>query len=159
MALSTSTLCLYVAVNFFISRNFCFSFVLNSLAYITIPKNNGKIKITGNKKLTVTTTYTCISPLFISTQSYGSNFWACEKYCQTVYRLSNSLDRNKKLLSWQMLPSQRVTTCSTLMKVNFYHKWKSRLYCTNFNLLILFPAAISKPNKHQVLKTNLLLIK
>ena len=30
---------IYVAVNF------CFSFVLNSLAYITIPKNNGKIKI------------------------------------------------------------------------------------------------------------------
>ena len=31
---------------FFISVNFCFSFVLNSLAYITIPKNNGKMKIT-----------------------------------------------------------------------------------------------------------------
>jgi len=36
----------YVAVDFFISVNFCFSFnVLNSLAYITIPQNNGKIKI------------------------------------------------------------------------------------------------------------------
>ena len=30
---------------FFNSVNFCFSLVLNSLAYITIPKNNGKIKI------------------------------------------------------------------------------------------------------------------
>ena len=69
VALSASTLCLYVAVNFFISLNFCFSFLLNSLAYITIPKNNGKVKITENKKLTVITTYTCISPLFISTQS------------------------------------------------------------------------------------------
>ena len=39
---------------FFISVNFCFSFVLNSLAYITIPKNNGKIKINWNKKLTTT---------------------------------------------------------------------------------------------------------
>ena len=35
----------YVAVNIFISDNFCFSFVSKSLAYITIPKNNGKIKI------------------------------------------------------------------------------------------------------------------
>ena len=34
-----------VAVNFFISVNFWFSFVLNSLAYITIHRNNGKIKI------------------------------------------------------------------------------------------------------------------
>ena len=32
---------LHVAVNFFI----WFSFVLNSLAYITISRNNGKIKI------------------------------------------------------------------------------------------------------------------
>ena len=31
---------------FFISGNFCFFFVSNSLAYITIHKNNGKIKIT-----------------------------------------------------------------------------------------------------------------
>ena len=38
----------------FISVNFCFSFVLNCLAYITIPKNNGKIKINWNKKLTTT---------------------------------------------------------------------------------------------------------
>ena len=36
---------LYVAVNFFISVNFYFSYVINSLAYITIAKNNGKIKI------------------------------------------------------------------------------------------------------------------
>ena len=28
-----------------VAVNFCFSFVLNSLAYIAIPKNNGKIKI------------------------------------------------------------------------------------------------------------------
>ena len=46
---------------FFISVNFCFSSVLNSLAYITTPKNNGKIKINWNKKLT--TTYT--SPKFV----------------------------------------------------------------------------------------------
>ena len=44
----------YVAVNFLFSVKFCFSFVLNSLAYITIPKNNGKIKIHWNKKLTTT---------------------------------------------------------------------------------------------------------
>ena len=42
--------------SFFISVNFGFPFVLNSLAYITIPQNNGKIKINCNKKLT--TTYT-----------------------------------------------------------------------------------------------------
>ena len=35
----------YVAVIFFISVNFCFSFVLNSLALITITKNNGKVKM------------------------------------------------------------------------------------------------------------------
>ena len=33
---------------FFISVNLYFSFVLNSLAYIAIPKNNGKIKINGD---------------------------------------------------------------------------------------------------------------
>ena len=46
----------YVAVNIFISGNFCFSFVSKSLAiaYITIPKNNGKIKINWDKKLTTT---------------------------------------------------------------------------------------------------------
>ena len=48
----------YVAVNFFISVSFCFSFVVNSLAYITIPKNNGKIKINWNKELTTTCAYT-----------------------------------------------------------------------------------------------------
>ena len=31
--------------NIYVAVNFCFSFVLNSLANITIPKNNGKIKI------------------------------------------------------------------------------------------------------------------
>ena len=37
----------YVVVNFlFQIFNFGFSFVSNSFAYITIPKNNGKIKIT-----------------------------------------------------------------------------------------------------------------
>ena len=35
---------IYVAANFFTSVNFCFSFVLNSLAYVIILKNNGKIK-------------------------------------------------------------------------------------------------------------------
>ena len=39
----------YVAVNIFISGNFCFSFVSKSLAYITIPKNNGKKKLTEIK--------------------------------------------------------------------------------------------------------------
>ena len=40
----------YVAVNnYFIPVNFWFSFVLNSLAYTTIPRNNGKIKINWNK--------------------------------------------------------------------------------------------------------------
>ena len=33
---------------FLISVKFCFSFVLNSLTYITIPKSNGKIKINFN---------------------------------------------------------------------------------------------------------------
>ena len=40
---------------------FCFSFVLNSLAYNTIPKNNGKIKTNWKKKLT--TTYVWLSGL------------------------------------------------------------------------------------------------
>ena len=30
--------------NIYVAVNFCFCFVLNSLAYITIPKNSGKIK-------------------------------------------------------------------------------------------------------------------
>ena len=41
----------------FISVNFYFSFVLNSLAYITIPKNNRNIKINWDKKLTTTYIY------------------------------------------------------------------------------------------------------
>ena len=41
---------------FFISVNFCFSFVSNSFACITIPKNNGKTKNNWNKKLTATYT-------------------------------------------------------------------------------------------------------
>ena len=41
--------------------NFCFSFVWNSSAYITIPQNNRKIKINWDKKLT--TTYTWTEPL------------------------------------------------------------------------------------------------
>ena len=44
----------------FISVNFYFSFVSNSLAYITIPQNNGKMKIDRDKKFT--TTYMCIFP-------------------------------------------------------------------------------------------------
>ena len=44
----------YMLQLIFISVNFCFSFVLNSLAYITIPQNNGKMKINWNKKLTTT---------------------------------------------------------------------------------------------------------
>ena len=36
----------YVAVNFLFQVIFVFTFVSNSLAYITKPKNNGKIKIT-----------------------------------------------------------------------------------------------------------------
>ena len=39
---------------FFISGNFYFSFVSISLAYITIPKNKRKTKITWDKKLTTT---------------------------------------------------------------------------------------------------------
>ena len=31
--------------NIYVAVNFCFSVVLNSLAYIIIPKNSGKIKI------------------------------------------------------------------------------------------------------------------
>ena len=52
---------LYMLQFIFISVNFCFSFVLNSLTYITIPKNNhGKIKINRNKKLTTTYMIQCI---------------------------------------------------------------------------------------------------
>ena len=36
-------------LNFFISGNFCFSFVSNSLAYITVSKNNGKVKLSTTK--------------------------------------------------------------------------------------------------------------
>ena len=43
--LSSVTVTLYVAVYFVISVNCYFSFVSNPLAYITIPKSNGKMKI------------------------------------------------------------------------------------------------------------------
>ena len=43
---------------FVISVNFYFLFVTNSLAYITIPQNNGKMKINWEKKFT--TTYVCL---------------------------------------------------------------------------------------------------
>ena len=46
-------LCFFVVV-FFISGNSYFSFVSTSLAYINIPKNKGKTKITWDKKLTTT---------------------------------------------------------------------------------------------------------
>ena len=42
---------------FFIPGNFYFSFVSISLAYITIPKNKRKTKITWDKKLTTTYIY------------------------------------------------------------------------------------------------------
>ena len=47
---------MYMLQLIFISVNFYISFVSNSLAFIIIPKNNGKIKINWDKKLT--TTYT-----------------------------------------------------------------------------------------------------
>ena len=56
---STPT-CMYMymlQLIFFISVNFCFSFVLNSLAYITIPKNNGKMKINWKKLITTSFCY------------------------------------------------------------------------------------------------------
>ena len=43
-----------VADNFFISVNFCFTFVSNLLAYITTPRNKGKTKTDWNKKITAT---------------------------------------------------------------------------------------------------------
>ena len=45
---------IFVAVNFLSQVIFIFFFVLTSLAYITIPKNKRKTKITWNKKLTTT---------------------------------------------------------------------------------------------------------
>ena len=51
----TTSRYIYVAVNFLFQLLFFF-FVLNSLAYITIPKNNGKIQINWDKKLTTTST-------------------------------------------------------------------------------------------------------
>ena len=51
---------------FFISLNFCFSFALNSLAYITIPKNNGKMKMNW-KKLTTTSFCYNIYKIYIKT--------------------------------------------------------------------------------------------
>ena len=38
--------------NVYVVVNFRFFFVLNSLAYIIIPKNTGKIKINSNEKIT-----------------------------------------------------------------------------------------------------------
>ena len=58
--LVTSALVLYKLYLIFISGNFSFSFVSTSLAYINIPKNKRKTKITWDKKLT--TTYTCTCP-------------------------------------------------------------------------------------------------
>ena len=46
--ISDNELC---SLNVHVAVNFCFSFVYNSFVYITIPKNNGKIKIYRNKKL------------------------------------------------------------------------------------------------------------
>ena len=43
-----------IIIKGYVAVNFCFPFVLNSLAYITIHKNNGKIKINWNKILTTT---------------------------------------------------------------------------------------------------------
>ena len=45
----------YVAVcNFLFQLISIFFFVSNSLAYIIVPKNNGKVKINWDKKLTTT---------------------------------------------------------------------------------------------------------
>ena len=54
-------LAIYMLQLIFISVNFGFSFVLNSLTYITIPQNNGKIKINWNEKIT---TYTRLFILY-----------------------------------------------------------------------------------------------
>ena len=48
------TVCLCMLQLNFYSVNFCFPFVSNSLAYIIIPQNNGKIKKNWNNKLTTT---------------------------------------------------------------------------------------------------------
>ena len=61
----------YVVVNFFISHHFCFSFVSTSLAYITIPKNKTKTKITWDKKLTTASTLAAII-YFVSQSSRNS---------------------------------------------------------------------------------------
>ena len=48
---------IYVVVNFLSQVIFMFFVVSTSLAYITIPKNKGNIKITWDKKLTTTYIY------------------------------------------------------------------------------------------------------
>ena len=57
---ATFSFSIYVVANFFVSGNFYFSFVSTSLAYISIPKNKRETKITWDKKLTTTYTYSVI---------------------------------------------------------------------------------------------------
>ena len=69
MRQKSKSTCMYMymlQLIFFISVNFCFSFVLNSLAYITIPKNNAKMKINWTKLTTTSFCYN-IYKIYIKT--------------------------------------------------------------------------------------------
>ena len=94
---STPT-CMYMymlQLIFFISVHFCFSFVLNSLAYITIPQNNGKMKIHW-KKLTTTSFCYNIYKIYIKTLKL-----AILPLMNALYRFTQLTDSVTTFISFQ----------------------------------------------------------
>ena len=78
-----------------VAVNFCFSFVLNSLAFITIPKNNGKIKITWNKKLTTKSLFYIVFISFLQLDTtHFAGFTRCCDLHDKCYDTCNN-DRNQ----------------------------------------------------------------
>ena len=63
----------YVVVNFLSQVIFIFPFVLTSLAYINIPKNKRKTKITWDKKLTTTYIFKRLYSLIVCLVKYNGH--------------------------------------------------------------------------------------
>ena len=77
-----------------VAVNFCFSFVLNSLAYIAIPKNNGKIKINWNKKLATTFPFIVFISFLQLDTTHFAGFTRCCDLHDKCYDTCNN-DRNQ----------------------------------------------------------------
>ena len=78
-----------------VAVNFSSRFVLNSLAYITIPKNNGKIKINRNKKLTTTPRFILCLFFFLQLDTtHFAGFTRCCDLHDKCYDTCNN-DRNQ----------------------------------------------------------------